>query len=104
MWKGLRHRNIVSLIGVTTRPLQLVSEWMPNGNLREYLNKNPGAGRIGLVSFSPLSTVLLILLFLPKLSDVAEGLAYLHARHTTHGDLKGVIAFPGLRCDVLITS
>ena len=41
--------------------------------------------------------------FLPKLSDVAEGLAYLHARHTTHGDLKGVIAFPGLRCDVLIT-
>ena len=25
-----------------------------------------------------------------KLLDVAEGLNYLHATHTTHGDLKGV--------------
>ena len=27
-----------------------------------------------------------------KLLDIAEGLAYLHAEHTTHGDLKGVSA------------
>src|ERR1700753_3704566 len=31
-----------------------------------------------------------------KLSDVAEGLAYLHAKHTIHGDLKGVSASSGL--------
>ena len=50
MWKRLRHKNIVPFIGVTQDPLQFVSEWMPNGDLTEYLDKNPGANRIGLVS------------------------------------------------------
>ena len=31
-----------------------------------------------------------------KLLDVAEGLAYLHEKHTVHGDLKGVSASSGL--------
>ena len=53
MWKRLKHQNIVPFIGVTRDPLQFVSEWMPNGDLMEYLGKNPGADRIGLVS-SPL--------------------------------------------------
>ena len=29
----------------------------------------------------------------PQLLDIAEGLAFLHALHTTHGDLKGVVTF-----------
>ncbi|KAF9785470.1 kinase-like domain-containing protein [Thelephora terrestris] len=70
-WKRLEHPNVVSFIGVTQNPLQIVSEWMPNGTVREYVNENPGANRVGL------------------LLDVAEGLNYLHASHTTHGDLKG---------------
>ena len=49
MWKRLIHPNIISFIGVTHNPLQLVSEWMPNGTLTEYLGENPGADRIGLV-------------------------------------------------------
>ena len=53
MWKKLRHPNVVPFVGVTQNPLQFVSEWMPNGDLMEYLGKNPGADRIGLVS-SPL--------------------------------------------------
>jgi len=32
------------------RPLQIVSEWMPNGTLTSYVEKNPDANRIGLVS------------------------------------------------------
>ena len=51
---------------------------MPNGTLGEYLESNPGANRIGLVSLSSVSTELLIPPFLPKLTDVADGLAYLH--------------------------
>ena len=50
IWKRLRHLNIVPFIGVTTNPLQVVSEWMPNGTLTEFIEKNPGANRIGLVS------------------------------------------------------
>ena len=89
MWKRLRHQNIVPFIGVTQGPLQFVSEWMPNGTLTDYLGENPGANRIGLVSFSRTINALLMP-FSSKLLDIAEGLAYLHAKHTTHGDLKGV--------------
>ena len=30
-------------------PLQIVSEWMPNGTLTEFVQKDLGANRIGLV-------------------------------------------------------
>ena len=50
MWKRLGHPNIVPFIGVTTNPLQIVLEWMPNGTLIEFVKKNPSASRIGLVS------------------------------------------------------
>ena len=37
-----------------------------------------------------------------KLSDIAEGLAYLHVKHTIHGDLKGVSTSPESPPAVLI--
>ena len=52
MWKRLRHDNVVSFIGVTTKPLQIVSEWMPNGTLTKYVGENPSSDRFGLVSVS----------------------------------------------------
>jgi len=52
MWKRLRHPNVVSFIGVTMEPLQIVSEWMPSGTLIKYVEKNPGANRISLVRVS----------------------------------------------------
>lgn len=51
MWARMRHPNIVPLYGVTTTPLQFVSEWMANGSITEYTNKHPGADRLGLVCF-----------------------------------------------------
>lgn len=51
-------------------PLQLISEWMPNGNLREYVKKHSGADVIGL------------------LSDVAKGLHYLHSCDVVHMEIK----------------
>ena len=50
MWNRLRHPNIVPIIGVTTKPLQIVLDWMPNGTLTKFIEKNPSASRIGLVS------------------------------------------------------
>ena len=50
MWKRLSHPNIVPFIGIATSPFQTISEWMPNGTLMEFVERNPGANRIGLVS------------------------------------------------------
>ena len=50
MRKRLVHPNVVSLLGVIISPrLQLISEWMSGGELPEYLRKQPGADRLGLV-------------------------------------------------------
>jgi len=49
MCKHLKHPNIVPILGVTTEPFQLVSEWVPGGDLPGYVGKNPGADRLGLV-------------------------------------------------------
>ena len=50
MWKRLEHHNIVPLLGITPTPLQLISKWMPGGDLPEYIKKNPDADRLGLVN------------------------------------------------------
>ena len=50
MWKHLDHPHIVPFMGVTLEPLQLVSKWMPGGDLRDHVRKNPGTDRISLVS------------------------------------------------------
>ena len=49
MWKHLTHPNIIPLLGVTVTPFQLVSIWMPGGELTEYIDVHPRADRIGLV-------------------------------------------------------
>ncbi|EUC58993.1 tyrosine kinase catalytic domain protein [Rhizoctonia solani AG-3 Rhs1AP] len=48
----------------------MVSEWMDNGNLHEYLRKFPSADRYQLCI------------------HIASGLEYMHTRATVHGDLK----------------
>ena len=63
---------------------------MPDGTLTEYLSNSPNADRIHLVSLSPAVTVLWLIEVFPELSDVAEGLNFLHSNYMTHGDLKGV--------------
>ena len=34
-------------------PFQLISEWMPRGDLTEYVGKHPEADRLSLVSVPP---------------------------------------------------
>ena len=51
MWRRISHPNIVPFLGVsaTHTPLSMVSEWMPNGNVRDYVGKNPDTSRLQLV-------------------------------------------------------
>ena len=49
VWKHLAHPNIVPLLGITSTPLQLISEWMPCGGLIEYVREIPDVDRLGLV-------------------------------------------------------
>jgi len=72
-WKHLRHPNILPLLGVTVgeHRFAMVSTWMENGNINEFIENNPRANRIAL------------------LADVANGLKYMHDLHMVHGDLKG---------------
>ena len=88
MWKHLNHPHIVPFMGVTLKPLQLVSKWMPGGDLRDHVRKNPDTDRISLVSeVLPASDAASLSL---QLIGVAEGLTYLHSSNVIHGDLKGV--------------
>lgn len=56
IWKRLDHKNIVSFLGTTATPLQIISGWMPGGNLVDYIGKHPEANRLGLVGI-PLSVI-----------------------------------------------
>ena len=66
MWKRLHHKNIVPLLGITTAPLQLVSKWMPDGNLMEHIGKHSDANQPDLVSVPPIP-LCPILTFVPTI-------------------------------------
>ncbi|KAJ7683422.1 kinase-like domain-containing protein [Mycena rosella] len=74
-WQQLRHDFIVPLLGIdreTFSPyLAMISPWMEQGTILNYLKKN------GIDSVDRL------------LSDVAQGLMYLHSMKVVHGDLRG---------------
>ncbi|CAE6415095.1 unnamed protein product [Rhizoctonia solani] len=74
-WSKMKHANVHELMGVVLfkgQLLGMVSEWMENGNLHEYLRKNLAADR-------------------HKLSIlVASGLAYIHGFNMIHGDIKAL--------------
>ncbi|KAF9642010.1 kinase-like protein [Thelephora ganbajun] len=72
-WKALRHPNVLPLLGVTMSNNQftMVSEWMFNGNINEFIKAHRDVNRFEL------------------LKDVALGLIYMHGEGMIHGDLKG---------------
>ncbi|KAI6037719.1 kinase-like domain-containing protein, partial [Pisolithus marmoratus] len=73
IWVQLRHENIMSLLGITTKfnhTVSMVTEWMERGNAHDYVQD---------VTVDPR----------PLLLDIARGLHYLHSSGVIHGDLKG---------------
>ena len=53
MWSALRHPNVLPLLGATMTDAQftMVSEWMVNGNIDEFVEAYPDADRLVLVGF-----------------------------------------------------
>ena len=50
-WKHLRHPNILPLFGVTIsrQKFAMVSEWMENGNINQFIETEPHVNRLVLV-------------------------------------------------------
>ena len=53
-WKALHHPNVLPLLGVTMSETRfvMVSEWMVNGNINEFVKADINADRLALVCFS----------------------------------------------------
>jgi hypothetical protein len=53
-WKGLRHPNVLPLLGarMTEALFMVVSELMVNGNINEFVRADVNADWLGLVCFS----------------------------------------------------
>ncbi|KAG8790734.1 hypothetical protein FRC12_011179 [Ceratobasidium sp. 428] len=73
-WSKLKHRNVLELLGFAMfhEQLAMISPWMGNGTLNDYIRKCPGVDRWRLCL------------------QVSEGLAYIHGDGVgmVHGDLK----------------
>jgi len=54
MWNTLHHPNVLPLLGVmmTDNHFAMVSEWMANGNITEFVEAHPDADRLELVGCS----------------------------------------------------
>ncbi|KAF8602299.1 kinase-like protein [Ceratobasidium sp. AG-I] len=71
-WSKMKHENVQQLLGIVLvqERLGIVSPWMNNGDLQEYIKNNPDVDRYKLCL------------------DVATGVAYLHSIEMVHGDIK----------------
>ncbi|KAF9259325.1 kinase-like protein, partial [Marasmius fiardii PR-910] len=75
LWNQLNHPNLLPFLGVTTVLLTgkvaLVSPWMVNGPITNFLKLKPRHDR------------------LKVLLEIIAGITYLHSHNIVHGDIKG---------------
>ncbi|KAF8995840.1 kinase-like domain-containing protein, partial [Cyathus striatus] len=76
LWSHLSHPNVVPFYGIyhlhnMEEQVCLVSPWMNQGNIVDFISRNSRADRVKLMF------------------EVAEGIKYLHDNNVIHGDLKG---------------
>ena len=53
MWKFLRHPNVLPLMGImmSENRFAMASDWMLNGNIREFVKAHPDVDQLRLVGF-----------------------------------------------------
>lgn len=89
----LKHSGVVQCLGAITNQHQIVLDWMQNGEIMNYLRKNPGASRVNLVSPLVFTTQELRHPMSRKkvqVLGVTKALDYLHSHEVIHGDVKPV--------------
>ena len=72
------------------RQFVMVSEWMENGNINEYIRSHADADLFKLVSPHSRHRPGPSLTISQQLKDITRGLVYMHDQGMVHGDLKGV--------------
>lgn len=73
-WEGLVQRNILPLMAFCLEPPMMITDLVKDGNLRDFLARHAWDQALGI----------------SLLSDVVQGMAYLHSMNIVHGDLKGL--------------
>ncbi|KAF9257175.1 kinase-like protein [Marasmius fiardii PR-910] len=75
LWTQLSHPNVLPFLGVNTTDFSgrfcLVSPWMVNGEIKNFLKENPGHDK------------------LVAITEIAAGMSYLHSVDIVHADIKG---------------
>ncbi|CAE6496322.1 unnamed protein product [Rhizoctonia solani] len=86
-WPSYSHENILPLIGfaVLGGDLAMISPWMNNGCITDYISRNPNCNRLRLCT------------------QLARAIAYLHEQNMVHGDIKGPNVLVSDEGDVQVT-
>jgi serine/threonine protein kinase len=73
-WNTLRHPNVLPLLGVTmdNQHFVMVSEWMANGNINEFVKAHGDTNRFELVGVSPFLPRSPLMVFLDSSKTLRE--------------------------------
>jgi len=77
IWRKLKHKNVQPFLGIgvcgtgSNQLYSLVTPWMEEGHLMEYLSNHPSSSRTEMIK------------------GIASGLHYLHSEGIVHGDVRG---------------